>query len=371
MAWNGKYRGVWLKGELMIPAAEKDKIVRKDPPMNRPNSPEVSQLGIARSALSSQLEQFDYSTTLKSQPSTASAPVNKATAEKLSPQSRQYIQTVVQMIADERWHDLERFIKSPFSDRTKVTQPVFEPRSPPQWRNSSSGKQSLIQTMNNLSIGGVQGNSACFNPLEIVHFACKHNPPRKIIKLLALTYPDGVTLPDKMGRLPLHYAAQWGCSGRLMHYLVQKDTLAASTKDNLGKTPTHLICENYNANHDAACSMGLSCDEGMIWVLKLLLDASPDSVNIEDNRDMLPLEYAIESGAPYSVIKFLQIASEKDWKQRKEESMPGDTHSHIVQKLNRDQQLKQREHKRNRESKISLPSKEEQAQSKSMFAKSA
>ncbi len=262
----------------MIPAAEKVMAVQGDPPMNRPNSPEASQPGIVRSALSSQLEQFDDSSTLKSQP-TASAPVNNTTA-KMSPKSRQYIQTVVQMIADERWHDLERFIKSPFSDRTKATQPVFEPRSPPHWRDPSSSKQSLIQTMNNLSIGGVQGNSACFNPLEIVHFACKHNPPRKIIKLLALTYPDGVTLPDKMGRLPLHYAAQWGCSGRLMHYLVQKDTLAASTKDNLGKTPTHLICENYNANHNAVCSMGLSCDEGMLWVLKLLLDASPDSVNV-------------------------------------------------------------------------------------------
>ena len=86
---------------------------------------------------------------------------------------------------------------------------------------------------------------------------------------------------------------------------------------------------------------------------------------------MLPLEYAIESGSPYSIIKFLQIASEKDWKQRKEESLPGDTHSNIVQKMNRDQQLKQREHMRNRESKISLPPKQDDAQSKSMFAKSA
>eukprot|EP00574_Skeletonema_japonicum_P014609 CAMPEP_0201713752 /NCGR_PEP_ID=MMETSP0593-20130828/481_1 /ASSEMBLY_ACC=CAM_ASM_000672 /TAXON_ID=267983 /ORGANISM="Skeletonema japonicum, Strain CCMP2506" /LENGTH=353 /DNA_ID=CAMNT_0048202933 /DNA_START=60 /DNA_END=1121 /DNA_ORIENTATION=- len=353
----------------MIPAAEQDKTSQKYPPMNRPNLPEASQPGITKSALSSQLEQFDDSSTLKPQSSTVSAPVNKAATEKLSPKRRQYIQTVVQMISDEQWHDLENFIKSPFSDRTKVSQPVFEPRSPPQWRNSSSSKQSLIQTMNNLSIGGVQDNSACANPLAIVHFACKHNPPRKIIKLLVLLYPDGVTLPDKMGRLPLHYAAQWGGSGRLMHYLVQKDKLAASTKDKLGKTPTHLICQNYNTNYDASSAMGLSCDEGMMWVLKLLLDASPDSVNIEDNRDMLPLEYAIESGSPYSVIKYLQSASEKNWKQRKEES--GDTHSHIVQKLNRDQQLKQREHMRNRKSKISLSSEREQAQSTSIFAKSA
>jgi hypothetical protein len=95
---------------------------------------------------------------------------------------------------------------------------------------------------------------------------------------------------------------------------------------------------------------------------------------------MLPLEYAIESGSPYSVIKFLQRASENNWKQHKEESMPGDTHTHIVQKLNHDQQLKQREHERNREkirsNSLSQPEQDSQTQSKntpskSMFAKTA
>ncbi len=259
----------------MSSAAEKDKAARSYAPVNRPNPLAASKSVVTKSALASQLEQFDDCATLK--------PVTKAPTEKINPKSRQYVQTVVQMIANERWYDLESFIKSPFSNRTESSQPTFEPRSPHQWRRNtvSVTEQSLINTMNDLSIGGSQGNSgSCLNHLEIVHFACKHNPPRKIIKLLSLLYPDGVTLPDKMGRLPLHYAAQWGGSGRLMHYLVQKDTLAASTKDNLGKTPTHLLCENYNANYDAEDAMGLSCEEGMMWVLKLLLGASPDSVNV-------------------------------------------------------------------------------------------
>lgn len=263
-------------------AAEKDKAARSNAPVNRLNPLAASQSVVTKSALASQLEQFDDCATLKSQSLNASAPVNKAPTEKINPKSRQYVQTVVQMIANERWYDLESFIKSPFSNRTESSQPTFEPRSPQQWRRNtvSATEKSLITTMNDLSIGGSQGNSGCLNYLEIVHFACKHNPPRKIIKLLSLLYPDGVTLPDKMGRLPLHYAAQWGGSGKLMHYLVQKDTLAASTKDNLGKTPTHLLCENYNANYDAEDAMGLSCEEGMMWVLKLLLGASPDSVNV-------------------------------------------------------------------------------------------
>ena len=92
---------------------------------------------------------------------------------------------------------------------------------------------------------------------------------------------------------------------------------------------------------------------------------------------MLPLEYAIEAASPYAVIKHLQRASEKSWKQHKEDSMPGDTHSHIVQRLNQDQQLKQREHERNRNSREGNKSERDsqtpsqRAPSKSMFAKTA
>jgi hypothetical protein len=227
---------------MMNSAAQKDKAaIRRDPPMNHPDPLALagaSQPGVVKSALSFQLEQFDDTTTLKSLSSIPAQGNSDATIEKIRSNDRQYIQAVVQMIADERWHELECFVKSPFDAKTKASQTVFEPRSPPQWRKASSNDQSLIHTMNNLSIGGAKSNNGSdLNHLEIVHFACKHNPPRKIVKLLASLYPDGVTLPDKMGRLPLHYAAQWGGSGRLMHYLVQKDTLAASSKDNLGKTP--------------------------------------------------------------------------------------------------------------------------------------
>jgi len=225
----------------MNSAADKDKAARRDPRMNHPDplaSVGAPQPGVMKSALSSQLEQFDDIATLKSLSSVSAKGNSDATIEKIRPNDRQYIQAVVQMIADERWRDLECFIKSPLHDKSSARQAVFEPRSPPQWRKVSSNEQSLIHTMNNLSIGGAKStNSSVLNHLEIVHFACKHNPPRKIVKLLALLYPDGVTLPDKMGRLPLHYAAQWGGSGKLINYLVQKDTLAASSKDNLGKTP--------------------------------------------------------------------------------------------------------------------------------------
>lgn len=249
--------------------------------MNHSSTGTISQAGVVKSALSSQLEQFDDESTLKSQ--LVSLPVNCDVAiEKIRPNDHWFLQTVVQMIADEQWHDLECFIKSPSkqSSSSSTQTDFFEPRSPPKWSKVSSKELKLINSMNGMSLGAKRKRRLDFNPLEIIHFACKHNPPQKIVRHLAKLYNTGATLPDNMGRLPLHYAAQWGASGRLIHYLVQKDSSAACTKDNLGKTPLHLLCENFNANNDPNQSLGLSCDEGMLWIVKLLLDTSPESINV-------------------------------------------------------------------------------------------
>lgn len=155
----------------------------------------VSQQGVIKSALSSQLEQFDDNR-VNSQ--FVSEPVNNnATIDKIRPDDRWFFQAVALMIADECWHDLECFMKAP---------------------------------LNHSSSLGTRCSRVNINHLEIVHFACKHNAPLKVVKRLVLMYPMGVMLPDKMGRLPLHYSAQRGSSGRLMHYFVQNDVLAACTK---------------------------------------------------------------------------------------------------------------------------------------------
>ena len=135
-----------------------------------------------------------------------------------------------------------------------------------------------------------RSNSTLTLFLRIRPQACAREPPPAVIYALLTAYPDAVSSYHPLstngdqsvtaGALPLHYAAQWGASGRLIHYLVQKVSSAACTKDNLGKTPLHLLCENFNANNDPNQSLGLSCDEGMLWIVKLLLDISPDSINV-------------------------------------------------------------------------------------------
>lgn len=154
-------------------------------------------------------------------------------------------------------------------------------------------------------------------------------------------------LQDEMGRLPLHVAAKWGASYRLIVYLVEKDPRAASVKDKLGKTPLHLLCENYTQSTDLGIQ-DVSTEVNMIEAARALIRAAPDSVNIEDNDEMTAIEYAIQSDAPLKVVRLIQKASERDWKDRKS-SMPGESHVSIEEKLVRDQQQKQKEQELDRE----------------------
>lgn len=169
---------------------------------------------------------------------------------------------------------------------------------------------------------------------KVVHFACRFNPPRTIIRHLNLLYPEGLNHADALGRLPLHYAAKWRASYRLIEYLIKKDQSAASVRDVSGKVPLHLMCESYNASSSADTVEDLSPQEHIVECIKVLTSVAPETVNIEDNDGITVLEYAIESEVPYEAIRVLQKASESDWKDRQRRSKPGEgTHKQIQEQI--------------------------------------
>eukprot|EP00804_Cyclotella_cryptica_P020506 CCRYP_019411-RA/>CCRYP_019411-RA protein AED:0.14 eAED:0.14 QI:0/0/0/1/1/1/3/0/361 len=158
--------------------------------------------------------------------------------------------------------------------------------------------------------------------LHIVHFACRFNPPRSIIKRLASTYPAGINTPDKTGRLPLHHAAKWGASHRLIKCLIEMDPSAVRAKDSEGKTPIHHLCLHYVDAFRPNKELGdVSVEQCMLQSINVLLEADPSILTMEDNLEATALEYAIESNAPYRVVRRLQKASERYLKDRQKSSM--------------------------------------------------
>mmetsp|Transcript_14284 Transcript_14284/g.30108 ORF Transcript_14284/g.30108 Transcript_14284/m.30108 type:complete len:336 (-) Transcript_14284:108-1115(-) len=238
------------------------------------------------------------------------------------------------MILDEQWIEMDEFLRSP------AQLAEFRGGSIRSLAQGSVDDDvvAVSASMKDLSLGGTGNN---LSPMEVVHFACRFNPPRTIIRHLASLYPDGVTCPDNMGRLPLHHAVKWGASYRLLCFLLEKDKSAASVKDISGKTPLHLLCEKYVDAYDANNIEEISVEESMLGAAKLLVNAAPNTVNIGDNDEMTPIEYAIRSGCPFKVVRFLQKSSESSWKSLKLK-MPDENHAHIEEKIIRDQQEKQK-----------------------------
>ncbi|KAL7477135.1 hypothetical protein ACHAW6_002944 [Cyclotella cf. meneghiniana] len=158
--------------------------------------------------------------------------------------------------------------------------------------------------------------------LHIVHFACRFNPPRSIVKRLASTYPAGIYTPDKTGRLPLHHAAKWGASHRLIKCLIEMDPSAVHAKDSEGKSPIHHLCLHYVDAFRPDNGLGdVSVEDCMLQAINVLLEADPSILTMEDNLEATALEYAIESNAPYRVVRRLQKASERFLKDRQKSTM--------------------------------------------------
>mmetsp|Transcript_21648 Transcript_21648/g.39736 ORF Transcript_21648/g.39736 Transcript_21648/m.39736 type:complete len:142 (-) Transcript_21648:51-476(-) len=55
------------------------------------------------------------------------------------------------------------------------------------------------------------------------------------------------------------------------------------------------------------------------FVVELLVEAAPQSVNIEDEDEMKPIEYALLNATHKKVIKMMQRASRSGWRKRKTE----------------------------------------------------
>jgi hypothetical protein len=162
-----------------------------------------------------------------------------------------------------------------------------------------------------------------------LHIVCRAHPPFQVVQKIVLLCPASVKHLDKAGHSPLHSASEWGACPRIIEFLIKRYPRAACMVDMEGKNPLHLCCEN--------CSFEESCDTGAPWkgsedgsqadavwpilakgpllpVVKALLKAAPDCVNLEDDEEMNALEYAIMFDADVKVVKVLQKASTNAWK---------------------------------------------------------
>lgn len=147
----------------------------------------------------------------------------------------------------------------------------------------------------------------------LLHLALKCQPPMDIILELLGGFPEAVSLPDSMGRLPLHVAVKYGASSAVIRHLLIRNENAAGKQEATGKTPLHLACKTFAMAYNPNDTKTMEQSFGEI--VRMLGDAAPAAVNMEDDQGMSPLEYALDSDCPYPVYRILQKQSQKSWKQ--------------------------------------------------------
>ncbi|KAL7489670.1 hypothetical protein ACHAW6_015359 [Cyclotella cf. meneghiniana] len=267
------------------------------------SSQSTPQQSSAKSELSSQDDKCGDKSLAKLAPDAEVLPKQIPLIERL------FLRKISKMIANEKWRALELVL----------------------WSYSND-----IKSCDYVSDVGDTGDDDEVSFLHIVHYACQFNPPQSIVRLLASMYSTGITTPDKTGRLPLHYAAKCGASPRLIKCLIKMDPSAVSTKDSEGKTPIHHLCLHYvDAFHPNNFSGDINVEDCMLQAICALVEVDPSIVAVEDNLDVTALEYAIESNAPYRVVRRLQMATGKFWKER-EKTTASEQNTRLVNDNNHD-----------------------------------
>ena len=124
----------------------------------------------------------------------------------------------------------------------------------------------LSQTLSNNGPGG--------SHLPI-HAACRTGASPDTISALLKSYPEGAAVPDgNDGRLPLHLECMTRCHADIVRLLLDEYASGAGVVDVRGRTALHYAAETSKGANNKA--------------VKLLMDAFPAALQMEDNEGCIP-----------------------------------------------------------------------------------
>ena len=137
-------------------------------------------------------EETSVSSTISSSTTAATTSYRnyRINARKSIANEKLFLQKISKMIANEEWRAMDSFLSSP--SQVSAYRSGFEPSKSIQWKKSKDLADEVLglsSSFRGMSMGGNDLDS-----MLIVHYACRFNPPRTIIRHLASLYPRGVML---------------------------------------------------------------------------------------------------------------------------------------------------------------------------------
>mmetsp|Transcript_12589 Transcript_12589/g.19155 ORF Transcript_12589/g.19155 Transcript_12589/m.19155 type:complete len:867 (-) Transcript_12589:550-3150(-) len=134
-----------------------------------------------------------------------------------------------------------------------------------------------------------------------LHLGCKlSDPPADVIAELVRCSPETVTWADSNGWLPLHHACANGASGEVLKILVDAFPESPVAQDSRQRTPLHFAffradVRSQDTHEEAGRSMAA--------IVSLLCESG--AASLDDENGMLPLHYACAYGTSVAVLEVL------------------------------------------------------------------
>jgi len=129
-----------------------------------------------------------------------------------------------------------------------------------------------------------------------LHFACGNNAHPEIVGMLLDVYKKGAAIQDNLGKLPLLWACRYGVSIEVLDLLVSAFPEGVDIKDGGSKRrPSEWLKEgakcNYGNNYKFLLHKA-AAGRFSRQLVKLLLQAFPESIKEFDRNGLTPLHYA-------------------------------------------------------------------------------
>ena len=149
---------------------------------------------------------------------------------------------------------------------------------------------------------------------SLLHLVCHHQPPLYLVNYLVAKSPSSCLQTDCEGRLPLHVAISNRACHRVIMFLLSEHKAAASKSTKEGKYPLHLLFEN--CHEDALpskqkISYTKHYMKDLDIIFRYMCKVAPETVVIEDEEGINPIEYAIDNEVDMSIIKRMARIAQK------------------------------------------------------------
>ena len=131
---------------------------------------------------------------------------------------------------------------------------------------------------------------------SLLHVALQFDAPSSVITQITHSMHSSVLHRDGKDRLPLHIAINKARSSMISH-LIRLNPKACTHKDDKGKLPLHRC-------FDKKVLRTFKSDQ-LTDTVEKLVNVSPETLMVEDQNEMCPIELAILSAAPMETIMFM------------------------------------------------------------------